>query len=264
MMEGQAGEADFKAHLLEGLGKQGHAGAEAGGIHHRTAGPARPGSECLLQPLEQIVPYKMPGEHHQYPFGRVGPIHIPPQGRGGDGGDRIGPPADRPAHGRGRPYGSAECLVGQVFPHILIHGDLIEDHAPLHPEIIGVETGMEQHIEQDVQHPPRLGRTGIGGEDLRVKPGVLPGRVGVETAAERVDFLGNTPGSPFFGPFEQHMFGKMGDALFGGILIQGPRFYPDIHRGGQRVLLGKEQDTQAVFPFEFFHCSVYAFLSRPR
>ena len=56
----------------------------------------------------------------------------------------------------------------------------------------------------------------------------------------------------------------MGDALFGGILIQGPRFYPDIHRGGQRVLLGKEQDTQAVFPFEFFHCSVYAFLSRPR
>ena len=112
----------------------------------------------------------------------------------GDGVDRCGGAEDRPAE-----RGVAEQLAGERLVHgvggiVVVHGDLVEDHAALGLHLLRLDQRTGHHVGQDIDRQRQ-----VVVEHPRVVAGVLLAGERVQLTADRVhgrgDLQRGTPGS---------------------------------------------------------------------
>ena len=143
--------------------------------------------------------------------------------------------------------------MGEILPHVLVHGDFVQDDLAFQLHVGGSHAGVQQHVAEELQ---RAG--GVLGQGLGIVAGAFLGGVGVEAAAEHVHLFRNIPGGSGGCPFKQHMLDKVRYALGGRRLVAGAGLDPHPDGGGQRPFHGEKQEAQAVAPGDFFHmCDVF-------
>ena len=106
---------------------------------------------------------------------------------------------------------------------------LLQDNLLLPFQFVWIKNGMLDRIQQHVQAGPKV-PTG----DLHVIHCSIQSGVGIDAAPRGLDDLCDFAGLPSGGPFEDHVFDKVGDPGLSGGLIGTPGFYPDLdgcHRG---------------------------------
>jgi hypothetical protein len=94
--------------------------------------------------------------------------------------------------------GSTKLVVQRLFRVVIAHRDLLEDHAALQIDICGIESGVAQHVADQVD-----GEIKITVQHMCVKAGVLLGGERVELTADHVDLLGDRRCRASRGAFEQ-------------------------------------------------------------
>ncbi len=104
--------------------------------------------------------------------------------------------------------GLLEAVEHDVVWRIVRLPDLLQDHAALALKLLRLEGGVGQDVTDDVG-----GQRGIFLQYLGVIGGLFAGRVGVQMAAHRLDFLGDLRRRAAFGAFERHMLQEMRDAI---------------------------------------------------
>ena len=121
----------------------------------------------------------------------------------------------------GQPVGA------QVLRGILVHPDLLQNHAPLQFYILLGEAGMEQHIAQQVRGPVQVAVQAPG-----VVAGALFGGIGVDLTADGVDLPGQVSGGAPVSALKGEVFNKMGRAVLCGALVAGDRPHEKSEGGG--------------------------------
>ena len=103
----------------------------------------------------------------------------------------------------------------EVARRVEVHVHLLDDHALLALDLLGVEARVAEHVDEDVERDV----AGAGGA-LDVVARVLLAREGVELAADPVD-LGRdvARGRAALGALEEHVLGEVGDAADLGRLV---------------------------------------------
>ena len=134
----------------------------------------------------------------------------------------------------------------EVARRVEVHVHLLDDHALLALDLVRVEAGVAQHVDEHVERRvARLGRA------TDVVAGVLLAGEGVELAADRVDLAGDvTRGRAPLGPLEEHVLGEVRDPVrLGCFVARAGRQHHDA-RHGLRVRHRRGQDPQAVLQLE--------------
>ena len=127
----------------------------------------------------------------------------------------------------------------EVARRVEVHVHLLDDHALLALDLVGIELGAADHVDEHVERDAAR---------LRCAPdvitGVLLAREGVELAPDRVDFAGDVAGArAFFGALEEHVLGEVGDAVGLARLVTGTG--GDHDHAGHRAGLGHRGRKQA-------------------
>ena len=133
-------------------------------------------------------------------------------------------------------------VVDEIARRVEVHVHLLDDHALLALDLLGLELRVAQHVDEDVQRDlPRLARA------ADVVARVLLAREGVELAADRVH-LGRdvARGRAAFRPLEHHVLGEVGDPVRLPGLVAGAGRDHDEARDRLRVRQRRRQDAQAV------------------
>ncbi len=166
-------------------------------------------AEQLLEPLVEVVA-ELPADTDDETLGPVPAVDV--------GEERV---ARGAAHGvLGADDVPAERLVAvqMALPDVAdvaarrvgVHVHLLDDHALLALDLVGVEARVAQHVDEHVErHVARLrGALHVVAREL------LPGE-GVELAADRVDLGRDVPRRrPALGALEEHVLGEVRDPPF--------------------------------------------------
>jgi hypothetical protein len=130
----------------------------------------------------------------------------------------------------------------EVARRVEVHVHLLDDHALLALDLVGVELRAAEHVDEHVQRRvPRLGGA------AHVVARVLLAGEGVELAADRVDLAGDVPGGrPLLGALEEHVLGEVGDPVGLGGLVARARGQHHEARDGLRLRHRSGQDAKAV------------------
>ena len=103
----------------------------------------------------------------------------------------------------------------EVARRVEVHVHLLDDHALLALDLLGVEARVADHVDEDVERHV----AGAGGA-LDVVARVLLAREGVELAADPVDLGRDVAGGRApLGALEEHVLGEVGDAADLGRLV---------------------------------------------
>ena len=121
--------------------------------------------------------------------------------------------------------------VDVVARRVVVHVHLLDDHALLALDLLGVELRVAEHVDEDVER-----RVAVLGRALHVVARVLLAGEGVELAADRVDLAGDLARRrPLLGPLEEHVLGEVGDPVRLLRLVAGARGEHD--EAGDRLRL---------------------------
>ena len=112
--------------------------------------------------------------------------------------------------------GFLEVIENDVVRRIVGLADLLQDHAAFALELAGLEGGMAQNVADDVTAERRVLL-----QELHVEGGLLARGVGVDMAADRLDFLGDHGGGAACGALEGHVLEEVGGAVFLGQFVAG-------------------------------------------
>ena len=129
----------------------------------------------------------------------------------------------------------------QILGRVLVHGDLLQDHAPLLVKLPRVQGSVAGQVGQHVHRQRQI---------LVNHPGIEAGAVlageGVHLPADSVHFLGNLPGGALLGALEHHVLQEVAQAVLLGHLHHGA--HPQPHTNGHRAQVGQPlaDDAQAV------------------
>ena len=96
--------------------------------------------------------------------------------------DRVDGAEDRAAERGVAEHRRGELVVHDVAGVVVVHGDLLEDHAALGLDVLGADQRIGHDVADDVD-----GQRQVGVEHPRVVAGVLLGGEGVHLAADGVD-----------------------------------------------------------------------------
>ena len=121
----------------------------------------------------------------------------------------------------------SQPVGAQVLRGVLVHPNLLQDHAPLQLHILLGEAGVEQHIAQQVGGPVQMAVQTPG-----VVAGALLGGVSVDLAADGVDLPGQVGGRAPVSTLEGEVLNKMGRAVFCGAFVAGARPHEKSEGGG--------------------------------
>ena len=136
----------------------------------------------------------------------------------------------------------------EVARRVEVHVHLLDDHALLALDLLGVEAGVAEHVDEHVER--RVARLG-GAAD--VVAGVLLAGEGVELAPDRVDLAGDVArGRPPVGALEEHVLGEVRDPVRVRRLVARAGGEHDEARDGLGVRHRRRQDAQAVLQREAF------------
>ena len=130
----------------------------------------------------------------------------------------------------------------EVARRVVVHVHLLDDHALLALDLVGIELRVADHVDEDVERP-----VAVVGRALDVVARVLLAREGVELAAQPVDLHADLArGRPPLGALEEHVLGEVGDPVRLGGLVAGARGEHD--HAGDRLHLRHvgAQHAQAV------------------
>ena len=98
-----------------------------------------------------------------------------------------------------------EVVAGRVVVHV----HLLDDHALLAVDLLGIELGVAEHVDEHVER-----RVAVLGRALHVVAGVLLAGEGVELAADRVDLAGDLARRrAALGALEEHVLCEMRDPV---------------------------------------------------
>src|SRR5215218_277220 len=156
--------------------------------------------------------------------------------------DRLLPPDDVPPEGRVPVDELVEDAGDIVARRIEVHVHLLDDHALLALDLVGVELRVPEHVDEHVERMlPMLGGA------LDVVPRVLLAGEGVELGADPVELEPDLLrcGTPLRA-LEEHVLGEVRDAARLGRLVAGARGEHD--EAGHRLHLWhrRSQETHAV------------------
>jgi hypothetical protein len=130
----------------------------------------------------------------------------------------------------------------EVAGRVVVHVHLLDDHALLALDLVGLELRVAEHVDEDVE-----GDVAEVGGAPDVVAGVLLAGEGVELAADPVhlhpDVLRRRPA---FRPLEEHVLGEVGDPVrVRGLVARAGREHDHArHRG--RLRHRRRQDAQSV------------------
>ena len=171
-------------------------------------------AEELLEPLVEAVA-ELPADAHHQTLGPVPAVDVREE--------RV---ARRAAHGvLGADDVPAERLVAVQVPlpdvadvaarGVGVHVHLLDDHALLALDLVGIEARVAQHVDEHVERDVAC----LGGA-LHVVAGELLAGERVELPADRVDLGCDVPcGRPALGALEEHVLGEVGDPAFLPLLV---------------------------------------------
>ena len=128
-------------------------------------------------------------------------------------------------------------LAGGVLDHV----EFFKDDAALFFDILGVETGVAKHVDEEVEGLGEVGKGDLGpvGGDLLVGGAI-------ERSSDALHGLGDMLGErSFLCTFEADVLDKVGDAGLGVVLVAGPGADEDGHGGGPGVGHVAGDDPQA-------------------
>ena len=165
-------------------------------------------AEQLLEPWDEPVADVAadPGDHPGRP---VPVIEVPEKGVAGSRAHGLLRADDVPAERLVAVEKLVVDRVDVVARRVDVHVHLLDDHALLALDLLGVEPRVAKHVDEDVE-----GDVAMLGGALHVVPGVLLARERVELAADRVDLAGDLPGGrPALGALEEHVLGEVGDTV---------------------------------------------------
>ena len=198
-------------------------------------------AEQLLRALEQTVTDLAPdAEHHAR---RVVPaVEIRRERVAGRAAHGLLAADDVPAE---RLVAVEQLLVHTadvVARRVEVHVHLLDDHAFLAIDLLGVEARVAQHVREHVERDVAM----LGGA-LDVVRGVLLAGERVELAADRVDLAGDVAcARPPLRPLEEHVLGEMRDAVRVRRLVARACGEHDHARHRLRLLDRRGQDPQSV------------------
>ena len=130
----------------------------------------------------------------------------------------------------------------EVARRVEVHVHLLDDHALLALDLLGVEARVAEHVDEHVER--RV--AGLGGA-ADVVARVLLAREGVELAADRVDLAGDVARSrPPLGSLEEHVLGEVRDPVRLCRLVARAGGEHDEARDRLGVRHRRGQDAQAV------------------
>ena len=156
--------------------------------------------------------------------------------------DGVSGAADVAAEGLVGPHGLVNEEAGAGVGVIAAGGELLEDDAALFLELVGVEEGVADHVDDEV------------GGDVEVRPGDLapvggdlPGGGGVHEAADAVNGLTDHAGSgPRGGALEAEMLYEVEGACLRVRLVAGAAADEEAEGDGVGVGHGAGDDAEAV------------------
>ena len=130
----------------------------------------------------------------------------------------------------------------EVARRVVVHVHLLDDHALLALDLLALELGVAQHVDEDVERAVAV----VGGA-LDVVARVLLAREGVELAAEPVDLHADLARRrAALGALEEHVLGEVRDPVrVRGLVARAGREHD---HAGDRLHLRhvRGQDAQAV------------------
>ena len=132
-----------------------------------------------------LVGQRAGGRHHHVGRGIV-PAHVAGQHRARHRPDAFLGAQDRPADRLRRVGVLLEVVEDDVVRRVVRLADLLQDHAALALQLLGLEGGVGQDVADDVG-----GERGVLLQHLHVVGGLLARGVGVDVAADRLDLLGD-------------------------------------------------------------------------
>ena len=109
-----------------------------------------------------------------------------------------------------------EVVEDDVVRRVVRLADLLQDHAPLALQFLGLEGGVGQDVADDVG-----GERGVLLQHLHVIGGLLARGVGVDVAADRLDLLGDLRRGAALGALERHVLEEVRDAVLRLLLVAG-------------------------------------------
>ena len=129
-----------------------------------------------------------------------------------------------------------------VARRVEVHVHLLEDHALLALDLLGVELRVADHVEQHVERDVAVG---AGAADVVAR--VLLRGEGVELAADPVDERRQVARArPALGALEEHVLGEVGDAAVRLLLVARPGGEHHEARDRLRVRQRRGEDAQPV------------------
>ena len=249
---GQRAAADEDVGLLDRLGDGVRAGPHPrgrgpGGVHGTTRGgqgfrgelPAR-GAQGGEDEAADLVVVEVAGGGDDE-LVRAVPVRVVPDHMvAGDGPDRLGRAADRPAEGVAVQHDLGELLVGHVHGVVRVHGELLEDHAALGLELVRVDQGGGEHVREDLH-----GHRQVLVQHAGVVDGGLLGRAGVGLPAHAVEGGRDVHRGARGRALEEQVLEEVRGAVALGRLVTGPDGHPvaDGHRALVRHGLGEHADA---------------------
>ena len=170
-----------------------------------------PRAEQLLRRLDRGV-LEAAAEADERALGRVPAIEVARERVSRGPADGVLVADDRPPQRR---VAEAELVVhvGQVLRRrVAVHVHLLDDHALLALDLLGVEARVEEHVGEHVE---RLGSLVAGALDVVAR--VLLAGEGIEVGAHRVDLEADvTRGRTALGALEEEVLGEVGDTASAG------------------------------------------------
>src|SRR5258706_7274145 len=155
--------------------------------------------------------------------------------------DSIGSAENRAAQWMLGPESAGENFVQQRFRIVEIHLDFFEDHLAFLVDVIGIETGAQAKIGNNIE---RDGEVIV--ENLGVETNLFFGRERIEHAADGIHFAGDGFGGAPLGALENHVLHEMREAVLFGSFAAGTVANPHADRNRADVAHGLGHDDQTV------------------
>ena len=129
-----------------------------------------------------------------------------------------------------------------VIRVILRHRDLAENNVFLLRRFVGRERGVQYRVGEQVDSDRRV----LTGQ-IDVVNRAVKGRIGIDVAAVRLHRRGNFAAGPARSALEQHVFKIMRQPRAQvGVLVNAPRFHPDLHRSQGSGAIRFEDQRQTI------------------
>ena len=203
--------------------------------------PRGPAAKEPVQGFEDLELADVPCDRDDQIVRGVALTVIPIEVAEPDRGDCLRRTEDRLAERMRSPERSDEHLVDEVIRVVVRLAELFQDHAPLDLDVVGLESGRQHDISQQV-HGFREARV----EGVRVEAGVLLGRECVDVPPEAIDRTGDLDRRTPAGPLEQDVLQEVRDAPLAGRLFARPGPDEEAQRERADVLHLVDEDGHSV------------------